>query len=153
MPCDVQLTGPPADLLAAATDCTAGWLVRIVTERASSAGIDVDIAAVSDMASEVADGVLADLGAFLSTDVDQQRTNPLTIFRQAVGTPTAVLAALGAPMIHRDPFVVERFPEDVYGLSPAVWADIDPAMHEPGLMWGAWKAMTVLQRRRGDEPR
>jgi hypothetical protein len=35
----------------------------------------------------------------------------------------------------------------VYGLSPATWTDVDPDLHEPGIVWGAWKAKTVLDRR------
>jgi hypothetical protein len=43
-----------------------------------------------------------------------------------------------------------QVPDDLYGLGPATWSDIDPAMHDPGIAWGAWKAMTVLQRRRDE---
>jgi hypothetical protein len=38
----------------------------------------------------------------------------------------------------------------VFGLGPASWTDVDPELHEPGITWGAWKAMTVLRRRRDE---
>ena len=37
-----------------------------------------------------------------------------------------------------------NFPDDVYDLSPATFADVDPALHEPGLVWGAAKAHVHL---------
>jgi hypothetical protein len=36
----------------------------------------------------------------------------------------------------------------VYDLTPASFADVDPALHEPGLVWGAAKAHVHLARRR-----
>jgi hypothetical protein len=36
----------------------------------------------------------------------------------------------------------------VYGLSPATWVDIDEALVEPGIEWGAWKAATVMMRKK-----
>jgi hypothetical protein len=38
----------------------------------------------------------------------------------------------------------------VYDLSPATWGDVDESLQEPGLIWGAWKAKTVLERRRAE---
>ncbi|HRE00718.1 MAG TPA: hypothetical protein PLV68_05430, partial [Ilumatobacteraceae bacterium] len=58
------------------------------------------------------------------------------------------LAAHGVPPRQRDPFAERAFPADRYGLSPAAWSDVDESLHEPGLIWGAWKAKTVLARRR-----
>jgi hypothetical protein len=54
------------------------------------------------------------------------------------------------PPIRRSEFDRETFPDDVYGLSPATWSDIDESVHDPGLFWGAWKAKTVLDRRRDE---
>ncbi|MGB1727392.1 MAG: hypothetical protein ACPHIW_04525, partial [Ilumatobacteraceae bacterium] len=88
------------------------------------------------------------LGALLGTDVDEQRANPLDILRDAIGGPTAVLRAAGAQPVARDRFAEERFPDDVFDLTPATWADIDESLAEPGLTWGAWKAAIVLTRRR-----
>jgi hypothetical protein len=84
---------------------------------------------------------LADL---LSRDVLEQRTNPLAVFRQATRPVTELLMNLGYPPVTRDEFDERSFPDDVYGLSPATWADIDEAMVEPGIEWGAWKAATIM---------
>ena len=94
--------------------------------------------------------VVPALDVLLSTDVDQQRVNPLTLLRGAVRYPTAVLEAAGVPPVVRDEFVERAFPDDVYDLSPATWRDVDESLHEPGLVWGAVKAKTVLDRRRAE---
>ena len=92
--------------------------------------------------------VMSQLVALLETDVDQQRSNPLSVLRNAVEHPTRVLAAAEIPPVRRDDFAVRAFPDDVYGLSPATWADIHESLLEPGVIWGAWKAKTMLDRRR-----
>ena len=72
---------------------------------------------------------------------------PLQVLRRLVSHPTAVLRSLGTPELDRAPFDRQAFPDDVYDLSPATWADIDPALHEPGLAWGAATAyLHKLQR-------
>jgi hypothetical protein len=64
-----------------------------------------------------------------------------------------VLRAAGAAEVRRDDFQRERFPDDVYDLAPATWSDLDPALHDPGITWGAWKAKIVLDRRRAEGKR
>lgn len=88
--------------------------------------------------------------ALLATDVDAQRGTPLAVVRSAVRWPTAVLRAAGVPEVVRDGFAERAFPSDVYDLAPATWADLDPALHDRGLAWGAAKAHVVLARRRRD---
>ncbi len=82
----------------------------------------------------------------LATDVDQQRGTPLTILRQAVRYPTEVLRQAGVPPVERDEFDERAFPGDLYGLTPASFADIDPSLVEPALTWGAAKAWEHLRR-------
>jgi hypothetical protein len=107
------------------------------------------------MAEAAAAGVLAidevmpRLRELLATDVDEQRTNPLSLLRGAVRYPTEVLRSAGVPAVVRDEFDERAFPDDVYGLTPASFADVDPSLHEPGLTWGAAKAHVHLSRRRG----
>ena len=91
--------------------------------------------------------------ALLATDVDEQRANPLAVLRSAVRYPTAVLAAAGVPPVVRSEFDERAFPDDVYGLAPATWADLDPALQERGIVWGAAKAHVVLGRRRAEGKR
>ena len=88
--------------------------------------------------------------ALLLTDVDEQATGPLAIVREAVVHPTQVLASAGMPEVERDVHAARLFPHDVYDLAPAAFADLDPALHEPGLVWGAAKAHVVLSRRRAE---
>ncbi|MCU1372626.1 MAG: hypothetical protein JWO77_3820, partial [Ilumatobacteraceae bacterium] len=94
----------------------------------------------------------ADVGArareLLALDVDAQPTGPLAVVRTAVRYPTEVLAAAGVSHVVRDEFAERAFPGDVYDLAPAAFADLDPALHDAGLVWGAAKAHVVLRRRR-----
>lgn len=147
---DVHLSEPAAELMATAVAVIPDWLRRITVQAAAAGGVDAT--AVDDSLTAMIDAESRRLGAevseLLASDVDDQRTNPLSLFRSAVVAPTEWLRSMGVPPPPPDRFVAERFPEDVYGLGPATWADIDPRLHEPGLVWGAWKAMTVLTRRR-----
>jgi hypothetical protein len=59
-----------------------------------------------------------------------------------------LLTNLGCAPVVRDEFDERSFPDDVYGLSPATWVDIDEALVEPGIEWGAWKAATVMMRKK-----
>lgn len=149
---DVQLDEPASALLAVAHSTVPGWLRRITLVAASRVGgpsADLE-AQIEQMVLTAAPELLDRLGVLLATDVDEQATNPLSILRSGVAGPTAVLRAHDVPVPPADAFGSERFPDDVYRLGPATWADVDPALHEPGLMWGAWKAMTVLRRRRDE---
>jgi hypothetical protein len=94
--------------------------------------------------------VVPALRALLALDIDEQRVNPLTLLRRAVRYPTEVLAEAGVAPVVRDAFDERAFPDDPYGLTPATFADIDPALHEPGLAWGAAKAHVHLVRRRAE---
>ncbi|MDP9071424.1 MAG: hypothetical protein M3N68_09105 [Actinomycetota bacterium] len=84
--------------------------------------------------------------ALLEGDVDEQRSTPLSILRDAVRYPTEVLRAAGVPPVERDDFATACFPSDDYGLTPASLADLDPALVEAGIAWGAAKAWTHKQR-------
>ena len=88
----------------------------------------------------------------LSLDVDAQRTNPLSVVRSAVRYPTEVLRSAGVPPVRRDEFAERAFPDDIYDLSPASFADVDPSLHEPGVVWGAAKAHIHLTRHRRPPP-
>ena len=59
---------------------------------------------------------------------------------------------LGVPPVVRDEVAEQVMPDDVYDLAPGAWADVDDALAEPGLTWGAAKAYVVLARRRGGSP-
>ncbi len=145
---------PYADALAAAVDAAvAPWVARRVFQLTAAAGLELDDhrrRRVEQVAETTRGWVSGELARFLAIDVDRQRSNPLAVLRAAVRFPTALLAELGVPAVRRDPFEEQAFPDDVYGLGPATWRDIDESVHEPGIVWGAWKAKTVLDRRRAE---
>jgi hypothetical protein len=144
----------PTGDLAAALDAAIGpWVEASVARliRAYRGDVPPEVAQEARRAGERARvEVSAELGAFLATDVDEQRTNPLAILRGAVRYPTAVLRAAGVPPVRRDGFKEHAFPDDVFDLAPATWTDIGPAVQEAGIVWSAWKAKTVLDRRRAE---
>lgn len=140
--------------LADAVDAALGrWVERAVRDRAEqwrpgtasalrSEAVEAGVQATAEVGPRVR--------ALLETDVDQQRTGPLALLRQAVRYPTEVLASARIPAVVRDEFDERALPADLYGLAPASFADVDPALHGPGLAWGAAKAHVVLARRRAE---
>ncbi len=124
-----------------------GWVERCVAAHSGAvppsaeAGRAAGEAAVADIAPEVR--------RLLATDIDDQWTNPLELIRAAVVHPTRVLQDAGVPPVPRDEFAERMFPDDIYDLSPATFADVDPTLVDPGLAWGAAKAHVHLTRRKG----
>ncbi len=151
-PADAAALRRHAEALADAVVATLpGWVERAVRQRhAEWAGSSSP--AVIDAARAAGQRAVADieprLRALLATDVDEQRTNPLAVLRDAVRHPTEVLADAGVPPVVRDAQAEQLFPDDVYDLSPATFSDLHPSVHEPGLTWGAAKAHVILRRRR-----
>jgi hypothetical protein len=90
------------------------------------------------------------LCALLATDVDEQRSNPLQVLRSATLPVTEFLTSLGVPAAKRDEFESRAMPDDVFAFGPLAWVDMGEDVHERGITWGAWKAATVLTRRRGE---
>lgn len=152
-PADAAALRRHADALAdAALAALPGWVVRVVVERYEQWSGEAAPERLRAEAARAGDAAAAEVGPrlrrLLATDVDAQRTNPLAVLRSAVHHPTAVLRAAGVPPVVRDAHAEALFPDDVYDLGPAAFADLDPAVHEPGLVWGAAKAHVVLRRRR-----
>lgn len=145
---DAALAAYATALADAIDDALPRWIERCIARH-----VPLD-AAVARRVPEVVAVVQAEVGtqvrALLATDIDAQRANPLALLRAAVRHPNALLAELGAPVPERDEFSRRNFPEDVYDLTPASFADVDPSLHEPGLVWGAAKAHVHLQRRRAE---
>ena len=141
-----------AAALADAVDAALDVWVRGCVARCLPAGRadDAVAAATDDAARRCRTEVGAQVRDLLSTDVDDQVGTPLTLLRGAVRYPTEVLRAAGVPPVRRDEFSRGSFPDDDYDLTPASFADVDPALHEPGLVWGAAKAHVHLARRRAE---
>lgn len=107
-----------------------------------------EVTAAARIAAEAAsDDIGGATRRLLEADIDDQRTTPLTLIRAAVRYPTAVLQAAGVPPVQRDRFAEERFPDDIYGLSPASFAEFSPDLAELGINWGAAKAFEHRRRR------
>jgi hypothetical protein len=122
-----------------------GWVERCVALRLASPEPAV-LAAAREAGRAAAVEVGAEVRALLEADIDDQRTTPLSLLRTAVRYPTAVLQAAGVPPVDRDPVQVRLLPGDLYDLSPARFADVDPALAEPGMVWGAAKALAHRRR-------
>jgi hypothetical protein len=143
---------PEAEELADAIEAALpGWVegcvARILVAWHGRADPEV-MARAQDAGRRAAAEVGADVRRLMAMDVDEQRTTPLTLVRQAVRYPTEVLREAGVPGVVRDDFDERHFVEDDYRLTPMTFADIDPALQEPGLVWGAMKARIHLQRRK-----
>ena len=134
--------------LADAIECAVPlWVVRSVERFTAS---PLSLAAARVAGEEAREVIGAGARRLLLTDIDAQTETPLGIIRGAVRYPTTVLREAGVPPVPRDSFAERAFPDDVYGLTPATFADVDPSLHEPGLEWGAAKAHVHLTRRRAE---
>lgn len=130
------------------------WVERSV-DRVQTAWVEAgglpgaDTAAhASEVGRRAGAEVGAELRALFEADIDEQRSNPLGVLRHAVRYPTLVLRSAGVPCVERSEFDVMHFPDDDYGLTPMTFADVDDALHEPGILWGAMKARLHLDRHR-----
>jgi hypothetical protein len=154
----MSLMKPDANLqrcgeaLAAALEAALpGWVVRSVEGRwqdwKGAAALPAEARAEAERAGARARAEVGEqLRVLLARDVDEQRVNPLDLVRRAVSYPAAVLRLAGVPEVVRDEFAERAFPDDVYDLAPASFADIDQSVYEPGLEWGAAKAHAHLAR-------
>ena len=137
-----------------------GFVARLVLERSPGFGEPIEPSAtpkdfallptdVAKLGRSVATAVDHSLRAFLTSDVDTQRTTPLTIIRNQMGPVTEFLRRVSCAPAERDPFDVSAFPADVFALGPQAWQDFGEEVHEAGLRWGAAKAMAHRQRHLG----
>ena len=101
------------------------------------------------------DAALAESGAWLRTNLeallarpfDEQRRGPLEVFQEAMRIPTDALAAVGTPVVPRDPGSVAALPGDVYDLAPASSRRLGDDVWEAHLAWGATKAKSFERPR------
>ena len=121
------------------------WVERCVASRLPAPDPAASEAA-RDAGRRAAIEVGAQVRALLAADIDEQRTTPLALLRTAVRYPTEVLRDAGVPPLDRDPIQVRLHPDDLYDLSPANFADVAPALAEPGMVWGAAKALAHRRR-------
>lgn len=148
---DAALARIGGELADAVTAAVPRWVERSVTDlvRAWTGTVSPDAVAGARRAGAAsAADVGPELGRLLAADVDAQWTNPMTVVRRAVGHATAALKEAGVGEVERPAGDEARFPDDVYGLTPPTFADLDPSLHELGIIWGAVKARAHLARHR-----
>ena len=126
------------------------WVERSVTRILSAWQGGPPEGAVAEAARDAGRRAAAEVGAevraLLLADIDEQWTTPLSLLRAAVRYPTEVLQKAGVPPVERDPIQERLLPSDIYDLSPATFADVDPSLAEPGMVWGAAKALAHRRR-------
>ncbi len=111
---------------------------------------DSSLAAIELTANNAQLLLTEQLSRLLATDVDEQRRNPLQVIRESTAPMNDVLRSFGVPEPHRDEFERRSMPTDVYAIGPLTWRDLGDDVHDAGIEWGAWKAATVLTRRRAE---
>ena len=105
---------------------------------------------VGDVQRDTLAYVTEQLNGLLATDVDDQRSNPLEVLRSSTKYANAVLRDARVSPPARDEFQQRLDPDDEFLLGPMSWMDLGESVHEAGIEWGAWKAATVLTRRRAE---
>ncbi|MFM8826904.1 MAG: hypothetical protein ACKORY_12300 [Actinomycetota bacterium] len=149
-PATDRLEGYPLALLRAVDAAFEGWYLGRLNAIASTRGAVLDGNEAAGVSAEAAHWVRSELAAFLAVDVDEQRTNPLHLLRSAARFATDLLDSAGAVRPVRDEFESRSMPDDVFAVGPLAWVDLGDDVHEAGISWGAWKAATVLSRRRAE---
>jgi hypothetical protein len=148
----IDVAGYATSLADGIDEALPSWVQRSVA-RIMTAWIGTVPPEVAEEALRAGHQAAADVAprvrALLLADIDEQRSTPLAILRgAAVRYPTEVLATAGVPPVVRDRAAEELFPADVYDLVPASFADLDPALADAGLYWGAAKAFEHKRRHR-----
>jgi hypothetical protein len=124
-------------------------MIEIASKGGVSAGADF-MSLVETVIQETSAQIQGDLLSLLSTDVDLQRFNPLQVIREANVFANRALDTARVPVPHRDEFDAQVMPHDTYAFGPLTWRDLSDDVHDAGISWGAWKAATVLTRRRAE---
>ena len=137
----------PRDLFVAVVAAYPAWLGAQLRAISKGAIADHDLA---EIVAESERQMSADLLALLQTDVDEQRSNPLHVLRLSTVLANERLQHVNVVAPQRDEFEVAAMPHDVYAIGPLTWKDLGDDVHDAGITWGAWKAATVLTRRRAE---
>jgi hypothetical protein len=143
----------PRELYDAVVQSVPLWISRRMIEIASIGGVSAGadfMSLVDAVVQETSAQIEGDLLSLLSTDVDRQRLNPLQVIREANVFANRALDVARVPVPHRDDFDSQVMPHDTYAFGPLTWRDLSDDVHEAGISWGAWKAATVLTRRRAE---
>ena len=116
-----------------------GWMTRMSAAVLGSQSIALRADEIAHMADEARQFVDLRLSELFAADVDQQRTTPLSILRDSVRYPNALLATQGATAFAAAGGSHFSQSEDPFHLMPASLADFGDEVHQAGLLWGAGK--------------
>lgn len=107
---------------------------------------------ILQLAESAGEAAVSEVGprvhSLLESDIDTHGTTPLEIVRGAVKYPTRVLNEAGVNGRKRDAFAISRFPDDMFGLTPASLAVLGDDVWELSIIWGAAKAFEHKRRHR-----
>lgn len=137
----------PRDLCSAVLAAFPQWLSTQLLTMSEGKLSSEEVAEIVHISTQQ---MTSDIITLLSTDVDEQRTNPLQVLRLSTTLANQKLHQLEIAPPHRDEFEIAAMPHDTYALGPLTWKDLGDDVHEAGITWGAWKAATVLTRRRAE---
>ena len=141
------------DLYQAVARAIPRWISTQVAEIAS---LSIDEtspefqSALADVTERTHQVATQNLLSLLATDVDAQQSNPLHVLRASTSFATQMLQSFGVEPTRRDEYEVRAMPGDVFSIGPLTWIDLGEEVHDAGISWGAWKAATILTRRRAD---
>lgn len=137
----------PRDLFVAVVAAYPTWLTAQIRAISDGALVDADVAEIVTASTQQ---MQTDLLNLLETDVDAQRSNPLHVLRHSTVLANQRLQQAEVVAPHRDEFEIAAMPHDAYAIGPLTWKDLDDDVHDAGITWGAWKAATVITRRRAE---
>jgi hypothetical protein len=123
------------------------WLKSRITTISHGA---VEPETIDSVVTACFDSAISSLTTLLATDVDTQRSNPLQVLRLSTVAANELLKNAAVQTPTRDEFEVSAMPHDEYAIGPLTWLDLGESVHDAGITWGAWKAATVLTRRRAE---
>ena len=149
----LELEPYPDDLYQAVIRAVPPWITKQVAEIASLSINETSqefTSALADVAEHTLQVVSKDLFMLLATDVDAQQSNPLHVLRASITSATQLLQTFGATPAQRDEYEIRAMPDDLFSIGPLTWRDLGEEVHDAGISWGAWKAATILTRRRAD---
>ena len=141
------------DLYQAVTRAIPRWISTQVAEIASMSIDETSPefqTALADVTKQTQNVASQNLLSLLATDVDAQQSNPLHVLRASTSYATQMLQDFGVEPARRDEYEVRAMPNDVFSIGPLTWRDLGEEVHDAGISWGAWKAATILTRRRED---
>ena len=153
LPGDIDMESIARELHQVSVAATPGWVKRCIGQLVTKQQINWPVMGDSWLELSVEQAVEfidCELDNLLVTDIDQQRTTPLSIFRAAVQFPAELLNKIGADPVNTSDTVGWKDPSDHFGLTPGNLADISYEVSVAGARWGAAKAGLHLVRRQAE---